>query len=122
MAYRKFNDIEYPVPGIDTAIDILRPGSRWRMENKTFTGWVDDEGQDPPTWEEIEKEIEREIEIYEYYSYERNREKEYPNVKEQLDMLYHDIKSGNLSNGSWISRIEEVKKNNPKPENTKLAP
>ena len=28
MAYRKFKGIEYPVPGVDTAINTLRPGAR----------------------------------------------------------------------------------------------
>ena len=27
----------------------------------------------------------------------------------QLDMLFHDIKNGNLENGSWIKHIEEIK-------------
>ena len=31
-------------------------------------------------------------------------------------MLYHDIESGNLSDGLWISVIKEVKNKNPKPE------
>ena len=116
MAYRKFKGIKYPVPGIDTAIQTLCPGGRWELINKEFTGWEHDEGAKPPTWEEIEEEIKREVEIYNYYLYERNREKEYPHIKDQLDMLYHDIKSGNLSNGSWIAAIDAVKENNPKPE------
>ena len=48
--------------------------------------------------------------------YERNREKQYPEIKDQLDMLYHDLKSGNLNNGTWITAIDAVKENNPKPE------
>ena len=54
--------------------------------------------------------------IYNYYLYERNREKQYPKIKDQLDMLYHDLKSGNLNNGTWITAIDAVKENNPKPE------
>ena len=54
--------------------------------------------------------------IYDYYEYERNREKEYPSVKDQLDALYHDLKSGNLNNGGWIKSIEKIKKDYPKPE------
>ena len=33
----------------------------------------------------------------------------YPDVKDQLDMLYHDIKNGNLENGTWVKAIEDVK-------------
>lgn len=116
MAYRKFKGIQYPVPGVDTAINILRPGARWDLSNSNFIGWEDDEGREPPTMEEIEKEIDREIEIYEYYEYERVREKEYPHIKDQLDMLYHDIKAGNLNNGNWITAIDAVKEKNPKPK------
>ena len=33
MATRKFHDIEYPVPGVDTAIKILRPNARYAFTN-----------------------------------------------------------------------------------------
>ena len=39
----------------------------------------------------------------------------YPAIEQQLDLLYHDIKNGNLANGSWISTIESVKTKFPKP-------
>ena len=116
MAYRKFKGIEYPVPGVDTALQTLRPGARWDLQNKTFVSWEDDEGREPPTWEEVEEELKREVDIHNYYLYERNRDKEYPHIKDQLDMLYHDLKAGNLNNGTWISAIDAVKENNPKPE------
>ena len=100
---------------MDTAIQTLRPGARWDMHNTQFLAWEDDEDREPPTWEEIEAEIVREVEIYNYYLYERNREEQYPHVKDQLDMLYHDLKSGNLNNGAWIAAIDAVKEKNPKP-------
>lgn len=40
----------------------------------------------------------------------------YPSIAHQLDLLYHDIKTGNLENGSWIAAIEAVKTQFPKPE------
>jgi len=116
MSYRNLNGKKYPVPGIDTAINTLCPGAKWELTNKTFTGWKDDAGREPPSWEDIENEMLREVEIYNYYLYERNREKEYPPIKDQLDMLYHDIKEGNLQNGSWIAAMDAVKEMHPKPE------
>jgi len=116
MAHRKFKGIKYPVPGVDTAINTLCPGAKWDLCNNKIIEWIDDEKRDPPTWDEIEEEIKREVVIYNYYLYERNREKQYPDWRDQLDMLYHDIKSGNLNNGSWINTIQKVKENNPKPE------
>jgi len=116
MAYRKLNDIEYPIPGVDSAIQTLYPGARYDLSCNKFVAWEDDEGREPPNWKEVEAEIVRQVKIYNYYLYERNREKQYPEVKDQLDMLYHDLKSGNLNNGTWITAIDAVKENNPKPE------
>ena len=116
MAYRKFNGIEYPIPGVDSAIKTLCPGARYDLSCNKFVAWEDDEGREPPDWKEVEAEIVRQVKIYNYYLYERNREKQYPEIKDQLDMLYHDLKSGNLNNGTWITAIDAVKENNPKPE------
>ena len=120
MGFRKFNghltEIEYPVPGFDTAINVLRPGARWQLYNKEIVAWEHDEGLEPPTWDEIQEEVKREVEIYNYYLYERNRAKEFPELKDQLDMLYHDIKNGNVENGSWIQAIDSVKEKYPKPD------
>ncbi len=33
----------------------------------------------------------------------------YGDLGDQLDMLYKDIKAGNLENGSWVQRIDQVK-------------
>ena len=67
MAHRKFKGIEYPIPGVDTAIRVLRPGARWDLSNTAFVGWEDDQGREPPTWEEIQEEVKRQAEIYHYY-------------------------------------------------------
>jgi hypothetical protein len=39
----------------------------------------------------------------------------YPSIAHQLDLLYHDIKANNLTNGNWIAAIESVKQQFPKP-------
>ena len=117
MAFRKFRDIEYPVPGTDTAIEVLRPGAKYQLVGTEFTRWEDQEKREPPTWSELLEEIHREKEVYDYYEWERNRQQEYPDLKDQLDMLYHDIKSGKINNGDWINTIELIKSRNPKPNN-----
>tara|TARA_B000000557_G_scaffold245464_1_gene227824 strand:+ start:319 stop:693 length:375 start_codon:yes stop_codon:yes gene_type:complete len=118
MAFRKFNNIEYPVPGVDTAIQYLRPGCKYDLSAENgiynFLEWQHD--SKPPTKEEIQAELLREVGVYEYYVYERNREKQYPDLKEQLDMLYHDIMEDNLNNGKWIQTITAIKESNPKPD------
>lgn len=117
MPFKTFNDIKYPIPGMDTAMEVLRPGCKWSVQNNNFDGWLDETGEnrEPPTWEEIQAEVKREYEIYTYYEYERQREKEYLKITDQLDMLFHDIENGNLENGSWIKHIREVKNKFPKP-------
>lgn len=116
MATRKFGNIEYLIPGVDSAIENLRPGARWDNNGKDIIEWEDDEGREPPTWEEIEEEVLRQFEVWNYFEYERNRSLEFPDVIEQLDMLFHDIENNNLNNGNWINAIRAIKKNNPKPD------
>jgi hypothetical protein len=62
-----------------------------------------------PSWEEIQNSVKM-IEV------QQKRSVEYPMLEEQLDMLYHDIKSGNLNSGTWIEKIEEIKNRYPKPK------
>ena len=100
MAFKKFGDVEYPIPGINTAMQVLRPGARWSATDSSLDGYEDDEGREPPTFEELEEEIRREFYIFNDYEYER----------------YHDIKNNNLTEGSWIKTIESVKNKYPKPE------
>lgn len=117
--YRKFGNVRYPVPDVLTAIEkIVGPDFHWEFDHdtKTFDVWEHPEGKLPPSWEEVEEELLKEVKIYNYYLYERTREKEYPEMKEQLDMLYHDIENQNLSNGEWITKMREVRNNIPKPD------
>lgn len=105
------------LPGVDTAIKYLRPNvKRWELYNTDITVWEDDSGAEPPTWEEIQNQIMKDVDVYNYYLYARNREDEYGDWKEQLNILYDDIKSGNLENGEWVQMIESVKAKYPKPE------
>jgi hypothetical protein len=49
--------------------------------------------------------------------YKESRTTAYPSLTDQLDMLYHDIKSGNINNGTWIQAIDAVKAKYPKGTN-----
>ena len=49
------------------------------------------------------------------YTYARGRE--YPEIKEQLDMLFHDMTAGKGDKtGEWYKAVKKVKDDNPKPE------
>ena len=47
--------------------------------------------------------------------YQQPRKKAYPNIAEQLDMLFHDIDNGTLDKtGSFYTALKLIKDNNPK--------
>ena len=106
------------LPTIDDAMSYLRPNAQWEVCNTTFTKYEDPDYNEPPLWEEVQKQIQEDIDIYNYYLYARNRETDYGDWKEQFNLLYDDIKSGNLENGKWVQMIELVKAKHPKPEET----
>jgi len=115
---RKFNDIEYFVPDIGSAIKSLRPTVRkWDISGQFIVDWVDDEGTEPPSYEEIRSELARQFETFEFYRYERERAEAYPTLGDQLDMLWHAMESGEIPKATkWFEKIQEVKKSIPKPE------
>ena len=104
------------LPGVDTAIKYLRPDAKWDLYNQTFTRWDCPHNSQPPTWQEIQERVEKDTEIYNYYRYMIDREREYGDWRDQLNLLFDDIKSGNLENGKWVQMVESVKKQYPKPE------
>tara|TARA_Y100000361_G_C10887088_1_gene202195 strand:+ start:128 stop:433 length:306 start_codon:yes stop_codon:yes gene_type:complete len=62
----------------------------------------------PPTWSDIQSQM-----------YDINRKFEYASIKDQLDQLYRDMKSGKLgvgaTTGEWYVGITSVKTTYPKP-------
>lgn len=115
--------IRYPIPSFETAMETLRPGCKFDMYNDKIINWSDPNGNDPPTFEEIEEELKRENDIYEYYSYERTRSSVFPSIETQLDILYHDIEDGkfgeNAKTSRWFTEIKAIKETNSKPEEPK---
>jgi hypothetical protein len=113
--------MEFKEPSLENAIRKLRPNVvYWNVlidsESKKFTDWCDPTESEPPTWEELSFEIHKLNCAWQYYEYARKREELYGDIKEQLDMLYHDIKDGNLNSGKWVSHIENVKNQIKKPD------
>ena len=57
---------------------------------------------------------------YDNNKYQRDREYAYPNIKDQLDMLWHAINDDNFTNAKmkntdFYTKLKEVKDDNPKP-------
>ena len=96
-------------PSITDAIVSLRPNSAFILENDEVSQleWKDSNTK-PPTKEEIQDELNRLSEDFITKEYQNLREKEYPNIKDQLDMLYHEGYEG------WKNKIQEIKDKYPK--------
>lgn len=96
-------------PNITDAIISLRPNSSFILENDNISQleWKDS-GTVPPTLEEIQNELNRLQQDFSSIEYKNLREKEYPNIKDQLDILFHQGYDG------WKKVIQEIKDKYPK--------
>ena len=69
---------------------------------------------------EVEAKVDEEIAHEEYMAangYKRKRLNEYPNLGEQIDMLFKDIAANKVStDGELYKALAKVKSDNPKPE------
>ena len=72
---------------------------------------------DIPKDEDIIKKCEELQADYDAKQYQRDRAPSYPEIKEQLDLLYHDMTSGKGDKtGEWYKAVNKIKTDNPKPE------
>ena len=70
--------------------------------------------KEKPTEEEIEKAHDEWQKNYDAKQYQRDRQ--YPQLGEQLDMLFHDMTAGKgTKDGEWYKAVAKVKDDNPKP-------
>tara|TARA_R100000995_G_scaffold84494_1_gene63352 strand:- start:869 stop:1219 length:351 start_codon:yes stop_codon:yes gene_type:complete len=69
-----------------------------------------------PTVAEVKAEQKRLQAIEDATAYQRTRASAYPEIAEQLDLLYHDMVAGKGDKtGTWFSTIKKVKDDNAKP-------
>lgn len=96
-------------PNIADAIISLRPHSAFILENDDISRleWKDSNTL-PPTKEEILNELSKLNKNFSTVEYQNLREKEYPSIKDQLDILYHEGYEG------WKNKIQEIKDKYPK--------
>ena len=65
----------------------------------------------------VDAEVARLQAEYDALAYSRTRADAYAEVKEQLDLLYHDmVADKGDKTGTWFAAIKAVKDANPKPE------
>ena len=73
------------------------------------------DGQKPPSEKEIEDEIAKLEKEESDNEYKDKRAVAYPQLGEQLDMLFHDMTSGKGDKtGEWYKAIAKIKSDNPK--------
>ena len=76
------------------------------------------DGQTPPTEAEIDAELKRLQEEWNAQEYARNRAEQYPDLAEQLDLLWHAIDTDTLDDkdyrNKFYTRLKKVKEDNPK--------
>ena len=72
-------------------------------------------GQTPPTEEAIHAKLSDLQADYDSKQYQRDRQREYPELPEQLDMLFHAIDAGALDKTSaFYTTLKAVKDKYPK--------
>jgi hypothetical protein len=74
------------------------------------------QGEPDPTWVEIEIDFNALPDPNFIPPYTARRYNDYPDVREQLGMIWHEINTnGSLSSeGEWFNAIKEVKDTHPK--------
>lgn len=98
------------------AIQELRPNEGFSLDDMLYsTLQFVNSNVNKPSEVEITQRFNEIKTAYIQGEYQRIRAQEYPTIADQLDMLYHDIKNGNLNSGDWIQSIEQVKQQYPKP-------
>ena len=85
------------------------------ITSKTNGEIIYHEGQTPPTEEAIQTKLKELQDDFDSKQYQRDRR--YPEIGEQLDMLWHAIDSDALDKScDFFKTLKKVKDDNPKPE------
>lgn len=96
------------------ALQALRPKASWSMNGEDYDNLVwTDTVQTKPTKQEVEDKVAELLADYQAKQYQRNRV--YPKIGDQLDMLWHAIDTNSLNKTSdFYTTIKAVKDAHPK--------
>jgi hypothetical protein len=96
------------------AILSLQPNAEFVVSDSELI-WIKDSVTQPTT-SEINAEVVRLQAIYDNKEYQRIRAEAYPELKEQLDLLYHDMAADKGDKtGEWFKAVKAVKDATAKP-------
>ena len=92
----------------------LKPNADWVLRGDTLERL--DEEETEPSSDAIADEVTRLQGIYDNNAYQRTRSTAYPELKEQLDLLYHDmVADKGDKTGEWFKAVKAVKDATAKP-------
>ena len=91
------------------AMSSLSPNGRYSVNKRAGLTWHTPEIPQP-TDDEVEAEIVRLDAVYDSQAYARSRKLEYPHIRDQLDMIYHNGDGG----ATFQAAIKAVKDKYPK--------
>ena len=100
---------------IGAAIRAINPSAKFTVhgDNTDTIDWL--KGTTPISESDIKNKIDELEADYAAKQYQRNRAVSYKELKEQLDLLYHDMTANKLdATGEWHKHIKAVKDANPK--------
>ena len=85
-------------------------------KNKVYANLViHNSDYDKPTEKSLTDALAKQQSDFDALEYQRDRD--YPEIGDQLDLLYHDMTSGKGDKtGEWYKAVKKVKDDNPKPE------
>ena len=107
MTTRTFN--------LTDALLSLRPTAEWSLYGNDYAKliWHHNDSQ-PPTLEELNVEIARLQQDYNNKLYQRQRELEYPPLKDLADAVYWQSKGDNSKMQAYLMACDAVKQKYPK--------
>jgi hypothetical protein len=102
---------------LSEAIVSLRPGCVWSMSENDHSTlfWHEANTSPAPTLDEVNAELERLNAVKSSNQYQKSRASEYPEIADQLDMLWHSMDSGEIpKSAAFYSAIKTIKDKYPK--------
>jgi hypothetical protein len=96
---------------IEKAIFLINPDAKFGVINDDIDNikWYDETNPIPKA--DIQAKIKELQTEYNSNKYQRDRAISYPNIKDQLDMMWHDKQNDTTT---WEDAIAKVKSDNPK--------
>ena len=97
---------------------VTNPNLTFNMDGDTIIDWdTSNTGIAQPTQSAVDAELARLQAVYDAKAYQRTRAAAYPELKEQLDLLYKDMLADKGDKtGTWFAAVKAVKDATAKPE------